>query len=78
VSGLLVDGSGVGLLVVGDGVGVGLLVVGVGGVGLLDPEASPVHAVPLSVKLVGTGLLAPVHEPLKPNAVVAFVAIEPL
>ena len=37
----------------------------------------PVHAVPLRVKLAGTGLL-PVQEPLNPNAVLALVAMPAL
>jgi hypothetical protein len=35
---------------------------------------APVHVVPLRAKLDGTGLVV-VHEPLKPNAVLALVAM---
>jgi hypothetical protein len=57
----------VGGVVVCDGVGDGLVV----------PETLPVQVVPLSVKLVGAGLL-PFCVPLKPNDTVAFVAMDPL
>jgi len=36
----------------------------------------PVQVTPLSVKVVGTGLVE-VHDPLKPNEALAFVASEP-
>jgi hypothetical protein len=56
---------------VGEGVDVGVLV----GVG--DPVTTPVQALPLSVKLAGTGLLV-VHEPLNPNDAVPPVPMVPL
>jgi hypothetical protein len=55
-------------LTLGDRVPVGFAEVG---------ATPPVHVVPLSVKLVGTGLLD-VHEALNPNAALAFVANAPL
>ena len=40
-------------------------------------DGTPVQAMPLRVKLVGTGLV-PVQAPLNPKAVVAPVAMDPL
>jgi len=43
-------------------------------VGVGEPVTTPVHALPLSVKLAGTGLLV-VHDPLNPNDAVPPVPI---
>jgi hypothetical protein len=50
----------------------------VGVVGDVVGVTLPVQATPLSVKLVGVGLLALFHPPLKPNEVLPFVARLPL
>lgn len=66
----------------GVGVGVGGTAVAVGvtgtvgdGVGVDPPE--PLQALPLTLKLVGAGLLD-VHEPLKPGLALPFTATLPL
>jgi hypothetical protein len=62
---------------VGLTLGVGLAAVGLGLAVVGEVVVPPVHVTPLRAKEVGAGLL-PFQVPLKPNAAVPPVAIEPL